>query len=86
MFQSMPALIFGFGLVGTMLLGINFAIGPTKEDRPMVEAIFTFIAFFFLLLGLKVMFFSFGDLGLIGDLFASLALTFLWLMLRRRPD
>jgi hypothetical protein len=45
----------------------------------MGEVILTFIACYFLLLGLRLMVGSVNDpLVLLGDFFASLALTFFW--------
>jgi hypothetical protein len=84
MFQTTPQLIFGLGVVVTMLLGIRFAISPHREGKHGLEAIFGFISFFLLLFGLQVMVPSSGEPWPIGDLLASLALTFFWCMRRRQ--
>lgn len=50
----------------------------------MGETIFAVVAFYFLLLALRFMFGPINDSSvLLGDLFASLALTFFWAMRRK---
>jgi hypothetical protein len=74
--------IIGIGAVILLLLGVAFAVGPIKGGRPpAVEAVFAFVALYFVLLGLRSMFGGVHDPEvLLGDLFASLGLTFFWAM------
>jgi hypothetical protein len=80
----MVVTIIGIGAVILLLLGVGFAVGPVKGGRPpLVEAFFAFLAFFFLILGLRLMVGEPSPLAVVGDLFASLALTFFWVMRRK---
>jgi hypothetical protein len=55
-----------------------------NETAPWVELFFVFIAFYFLLLGLRMLL---GNMSvpepLVGALLASLALTFFWAMRKK---
>jgi hypothetical protein len=64
------------GLFVFVLLILAFFFGPTLKAY-LAEAVPAFIAFFFLLLGLRMIIGSTGPEGniLLGDFFASLALT-----------
>jgi hypothetical protein len=71
-----------------LLLILVTAFGPTfKAHR--AEAAPTFIAFYFLLLGLRLLIGSSGDEGglfmFLGAFFASLPLTYFWLTRKRGP-
>jgi hypothetical protein len=81
---AMTSAIFPLALLLFVLLISALAFVPVLRDAP-AEAIRAFIAFFFLLLGLR---FMLGPAGgeenvFLGDLFASLALTFFWVMWRK---
>ncbi len=53
----------------------------------MREMIFAFVAFYVLLLGLRIMVGPVNDSSvLLGDFFASLALTFFWATRRKQPS
>jgi divalent metal cation (Fe/Co/Zn/Cd) transporter len=64
---------------------LAYALRPAEGlGRHLKEAVLAFVAFYFLLLGLRFMAGSISDsLVLLGDLFASLALTFFWLTRRK---
>jgi hypothetical protein len=64
-------------LVASLVFGLAYALRPVEDfGRHLREAILAFIAFYFLLLGLRFMIGSMNDdLVLFGDLFASLALN-----------
>lgn len=73
------------GVVALLALGITFALGRTKEVGGRLTAFLVFVAFSFLLLGLRLMISSAADEGLfLGDLLASLAMTFFWVMRQRQ--
>ena len=73
------------GVVALLALGITFALGPTKEAGAGLVVFLLFVAFFFLLLGLRLMISSAADEGLfLGDLLASLAMTFFWVTRQRQ--
>jgi hypothetical protein len=79
----MFAAIVGFGAVAFLLLGLAFAPGPAQTPRPhlITEAVFAFVAFCFLLLLLRIVVGPTNDPMLLpGDLFASFALTFFWVI------
>jgi predicted Na+-dependent transporter len=66
-----------------LLIGLTFAFGPSRAPV-LLDALRAFVAFFFLLLGLRMTFSSIRDPEpLLGAFFASLALTFFWVMVRR---
>lgn len=66
-----------------VLLVLAFALGPAFRAS-LNEAFPSFIAFFFLLLRLRIAFAEFHDPEiLLGDLFASLGLTYFWIMRRK---
>jgi hypothetical protein len=80
----MVVIIIGCGVVILLILGVAFAIGPVKGGRPpRLEAFFAFLAFFFLILGLRLMIGEPNPLAVLGDIFASLALTFFWVLRRK---
>jgi hypothetical protein len=87
MLASTFALILGVGAIAFLALGISYGLGPARSSKSLTEAIFVFVAFFFLLLGLSIMFAGGSSNAnvLLGDLFASLALTFFWVM-RKKPS
>jgi hypothetical protein len=51
MAESAITMILGFGAVAVPVLGIRFALQRIENTRTLGEAIFVFLAFFFLLLG-----------------------------------
>jgi hypothetical protein len=63
---------------------LAFVFGPTYKAN-IAQAVPAFIAFFFLLLGLRVIFAPSGPEGniLLGDIFASLALTYFWVLRKK---
>jgi hypothetical protein len=75
------------GAIALLLSGLAFELDPNKgaKSYALKEALFVFIAFYFVLLGLRMMVgILSGDSSiLLGDLFASLALTFFWAMKRK---
>jgi hypothetical protein len=84
----MFAAILGIGALILLSFGVILALHPANGAHPRVttdEAVFAFIAFYFLLLGLRFMVGSVGNGGgiFLGDLFASLALTYFWSMRRK---
>ena len=85
MFEATFTFLAWAGVVMLMVLGIAFAIGHTKESGVRLTAFLVFVAFYFLLLGLRFMIGMNGGDGLfLGDLLASLALTFFWVMRQRQ--
>jgi len=70
--------------VGMLLLGISATFAPIKGFTPRVEAFCVFVACFFLLLGLRLVFGEIHDDNVfVGSLLASLAVTFFWAMRRK---
>ena len=82
--MTAPAAFLDFGALVLLVIGIVLALRPV-EAIPHTETAFAFISFYFLLLGLHFMFGgpAADDGILLGDLFASLALTFFWATRRR---
>jgi len=80
----MAALIFQVAVFLFILTILAVAFVPVLRESP-ADATRAFIAFFFLLLGLRLMVGSVGGDGnlFLGDFFASLALTFFWLLRRK---
>jgi accessory gene regulator protein AgrB len=74
-------LVLWFTLVALLVFGLAYALRPAEAvGRHVKETILAFVAFYFLLLGLRFMVGPITDTAvLLGDLFASLALTFFWL-------
>jgi hypothetical protein len=70
--------------IGSLLLAIHFAIGSQNRSIRILEAICVFIAFFFLLIGFRLLIGNAGDDALFGSALASMSLTFFWLMLRKQ--
>ena len=81
----MLAYVFLFVAVALLVLGISFATSPDKSPRPMTDAFFVLVSFFFLLMGLRYLFGGVGnDNPLAGAFIASLALTFFWFKRRKQ--
>jgi len=61
-------------------------LAPTLKAH-LAESVTAFIAFFFLLLGLRMLMPAFfpQDNILLGDLFASLGLTYFWVTRKKQP-
>jgi len=79
----LAGLIVVFAVV-VVLLGISATFTPIRGFTPRVEAVCVFVACFFLLLGLRMVFGEmYGDGPVIGSLLASLAVTFFWRMWRK---
>jgi hypothetical protein len=74
----MSGAILSLVVVVSLLLGVTFAVRTAEGGRRhlITETFFAFVAFYFLLLGLGMTFGRVNDSGmLLGNLFASLALT-----------
>jgi hypothetical protein len=69
-----------------VLAVLALVFGPTLRAN-LAEAVPAFIAFFLLLLGLRMIMPAIGPEGniLLGDLFASLGLTYFWVTRKKRP-
>jgi hypothetical protein len=74
-------------LVALLVFGLAYAFRPAEGvGRHLKETVLAFVAFYFLLLGLRMMVGPIGPDGpLLGDFFASLALTFFWATRRGQP-
>ena len=72
-------------LVALLVFGLAYALRPAEgEGRHLKEILLAFVAFYFLLLGLRMIAGFIHDPEiLLGDFFASLALTFFWAMRRK---
>lgn len=79
------AIFIGAGFV-LLLIVLALAFGPTLRAH-LAETVTAFIAFFFLLFGLRIMMSPFGPEGSfwLGDLFASLGLTYFWVTRKKQP-
>ncbi|MGD0990386.1 MAG: hypothetical protein ABR874_21470 [Candidatus Sulfotelmatobacter sp.] len=76
-------------LVALVVFWLAYAVRPAQGvGRHVKETFLAFIAFYFLILGLRMMAPRTGpdEVVLLGDLFASLGLTFFWAARRRTPD
>jgi hypothetical protein len=79
----MLSAILGLAALVLLFLGLAF-VTRQGEMHKFLDAIFAFIAFFFLLLGLCVMTGRSNDSSiLMGDPFASLGLTYFWVAIRK---
>jgi hypothetical protein len=69
-----------------LLIVLALAFVPTLR-ADFAEIVTAFIAFFFLLFGVRVMMSPFGPEGSfwLGDLFASLGLTYFWVTRKKQP-
>lgn len=88
MIAQFGELVLWFALAALLVFGLAYAIRPAEGvGRPLKETLEAFIAFYFLLLGLRFMVGPNGDDGAIflGDLFASLALTYFWVTRKKQP-
>jgi hypothetical protein len=70
-------------LVLVLAFAFGVAFAPARARYPRLEAFFAFLAFFFLILGLRLMVGEPNPLAVVGDLFASLSLTFFWVLRRK---
>jgi hypothetical protein len=77
----------GLAVFAFLVFGLAYALRPAEGvGRHLGETVSAFVAFFLLLLGLRMTIGSVHDPEIfLGDFFASLALTFFWAMRRRHP-
>lgn len=75
-------------LAALLVFWLAYAFRPAQGfGRHLKESVFAFIAFYLLLLGLRMMLSSITHDGVfLGDLFASLALTFFWIVRRKQSS
>lgn len=68
---------------GALLATVHFAVGSIDREKRWIEAVCAFIAFFFLLLGIRVTFGEENSNELLGCALASAGLTFFWMQWRK---